>query len=451
MNECATFFFQNFPESCDWKVLHKSFNAVEKVRDIYISKRVDKVGRRFGFVRFGSHVNRVVVQKELNDIWFGSYKLRANVARFNRSREGKDHSNQQKEATPPSYIPPCGYGDRSFVEVVSGGIRDSWLSKSVSPQYNQNMGGMSYESSEEDRRYLKQSFLGFLKEDFLWIDIGSKIQEKGEGLVAVKYLGGSLVLLHPIKPEMIKIEDLECFTTWFDSFKQWSDDIVDYNRIIWTNWFGVPMHAWNTKFFNQFSCHLGQLIKIDEDTRLKRKLQIARILIRTPYHELPRTPIAVTIDGKIFHIRVREEGEDLEEDSEDRSSEDVTDDDGESDYDLEEAESDTDDSSTKVLEVSDGNPIGGRIDKPMIHPGEISNIATTLLAEHGPVALTAQNTMILSTTPKEDRTCALAPSIMEEMVEPSLFYLKDLVVGAPNMSVGPFVVATHVSVGGQEV
>ncbi|KAL8476679.1 hypothetical protein ACS0TY_029099 [Phlomoides rotata] len=50
---------------------------------------------------------------------------------------------------------------------------------------------------------------------------------------------------------------------------------------------------------------------------------MARILIRTSYHELPRTPIEVAIDRKIFQIRVRGEVEDLEEDFDDWSLEDV--------------------------------------------------------------------------------------------------------------------------------
>ncbi|KAL8512987.1 hypothetical protein ACS0TY_019232 [Phlomoides rotata] len=361
-----------------------------------MSNRVNKVGRRFGFVRFGSHVNRALVQKELNDIWFGSYKLRANVARFNRSREGNDLSKQQQEATPPRVIPPCGYGDRSFAEVVNGGNRDLLLNKSVSTQYNKKWDGMRFESSEKDRSYLKQSFLGFLKEDCLWIDIGTRIQGKGEGMFAVKYLGGSLVLIHPTKPERIKIEDLECLTPWFDSFKQWSDEVVGNNRVIWTNWFGVPMHAWNTKFFN-------------------------------------------LILSQTFHISVRDEAEFLEEDSEDWSSEDESDEDGESDYDLEDSESDTYDPSTKDLENSDGNPIAGRIDKSNCHSGDNSNIATTQLVVQSPIASSAQNTILLSTTPASTKVvskCALAPSLVEEKVDSSLLKRSELEVGDPILPAG---------------
>ncbi|KAL8511629.1 hypothetical protein ACS0TY_018148 [Phlomoides rotata] len=283
-NDCTTFFFQNFPESCDWQVLYKKFNTVDRVRDIYIYNRVDKTGCRFSFVRFGDHVNRESVQMKLDDIGFGTYKLRANVSRYNRTRDGRDLPKQRKEADIPKNIFSSRFGDRTFAEAVS---RENRASKITPPQNNQNWGGMLYESSEEDRKLLNRSFLSVLKEEHLWIDIGSKIQEAGEGNISVNNLGRSLVFIQPTKSETIKIEDLECVAVWFDYIQQWSDDVIDNNRIIWTNWFGVPMHAWNPIFFNLVSSKFGKLFRIDENTLQKRKLQMARILIRTPYHELP--------------------------------------------------------------------------------------------------------------------------------------------------------------------
>ncbi|KAL8505995.1 hypothetical protein ACS0TY_017014 [Phlomoides rotata] len=96
---------------------------------------------------------------------------------------------------------------------------------------------------------------------------------------------------------------------------------------------------------------------------------MARILIRTPLHEIPRSPIVVAVDGKIFHIRVREEVEDLEEDFEEWSSEDVMEEEGESDYEVESSESDQEDSISKDFEDSGGNPPGVNTILPACHSG----------------------------------------------------------------------------------
>ncbi|KAL8466932.1 hypothetical protein ACS0TY_035855 [Phlomoides rotata] len=210
---------------------------------------------------------------------------------------------------------------------------------------------------------------------------------------------------------MIKVEDLVNVNIWFDSIKQWSEDVIDNNRIIWTNWFGVPMHAWNPNFFNLVSCQFGKLIRIDEDTLQRRRLQMARILIRTPYHELPRTLIAVAIDGKIFHLRVREEAEDLEEDREDDLSRDTA--------------------------VSDGNPAGGVNEKSEIDPDDNSINVTPLLLEHDPASLSAPNTIMQSPTPKVDINYAQVSSNADVLVDPVATHLIEVDSVDPTGPVGP--------------
>lgn len=73
------------------------------------------------------------------------------------------------------------------------------------------------------------------------------------------------------------------------------------------NWFGVPMHAWNPKSFRLIMFKFGKLVCIEEDTLNRRNLHSAGILITTSYSEIPRNPFGVSIDGKVFYIKVREE------------------------------------------------------------------------------------------------------------------------------------------------
>lgn len=35
-------------------------------------------------MRFGNDIDRWKVERDLNEIWFGSYKLHANIAKFSR-------------------------------------------------------------------------------------------------------------------------------------------------------------------------------------------------------------------------------------------------------------------------------------------------------------------------------------------------------------------------------
>ncbi|GKD62964.1 hypothetical protein Tco_1305072 [Tanacetum coccineum] len=55
------------------------------IADVYVARKLSKVGLRFGFARFFRVGNPQVLEKRLNKIWNGSFKLRANFAKFKRS------------------------------------------------------------------------------------------------------------------------------------------------------------------------------------------------------------------------------------------------------------------------------------------------------------------------------------------------------------------------------
>lgn len=50
--EWTTFFFRNFPEECCIEVLRRRFEEIGRVMDLFVPRRKDKLGFRFGFARF---------------------------------------------------------------------------------------------------------------------------------------------------------------------------------------------------------------------------------------------------------------------------------------------------------------------------------------------------------------------------------------------------------------
>jgi RNA recognition motif-containing protein len=64
---------------------------------VFIPKKVDKWGRKFGFVKFKEVKEVEVMSEKLEDVWWDSYKLRINRARFGKGdkKEG-DTSNRNQ-------------------------------------------------------------------------------------------------------------------------------------------------------------------------------------------------------------------------------------------------------------------------------------------------------------------------------------------------------------------
>ncbi|CAI9263270.1 unnamed protein product [Lactuca saligna] len=164
-NMAISFFFQNFPEDWDEKALWQTFQRYGTIVDLYLARKRNVKNKRFGFVRFIRIENISDFEGKLNGIWIGNYKLRVNLARFQR----------KSTANPRSTMPPIGHGQnkqpygyphlhsfqpnnqdaqkctKSYVEVVTGDIL---------PKETTNPTPIRMSSFEETREFMKRALVG---------------------------------------------------------------------------------------------------------------------------------------------------------------------------------------------------------------------------------------------------------------------------------------------------
>jgi len=57
------------------------------VKEVFISKRLNRWGRRFSFVRFFKVENEARLEKQLDQIYIGNMRLYVNVPRYRRGRD----------------------------------------------------------------------------------------------------------------------------------------------------------------------------------------------------------------------------------------------------------------------------------------------------------------------------------------------------------------------------
>jgi RNA recognition motif-containing protein len=81
----TSFFFTNLPDDANSEDLWKLFLKFGRVAEVYIPKKLDKRGMRFGFVKFKDVAEVEALSDRLKDVWIGSFKLWVNRSRFGRS------------------------------------------------------------------------------------------------------------------------------------------------------------------------------------------------------------------------------------------------------------------------------------------------------------------------------------------------------------------------------
>ncbi|WJX32262.1 hypothetical protein P8452_20607 [Trifolium repens] len=89
-NNATSLFFHNFPEEVTVADLWKIFLKFGRAWDIYIPQKLDKRGCRFGFVKFLDVGSVKDLLYRLEEVWWGTYKLRFKLAKFDRSAPNKE-------------------------------------------------------------------------------------------------------------------------------------------------------------------------------------------------------------------------------------------------------------------------------------------------------------------------------------------------------------------------
>lgn len=297
----TTFFFKNFPDTCSVKELSERFKEIGVVLDLFVPKKKGNDGINYGFVRFGENIDKLRAERSLNEMWFGSYKLRANISKFVR---GTHSQRLRVERVKPKHIvqrQAWRKEDMSYAKSLGG------HNKVVEEK---SFAGYRYSPKPANKDFARRCFSGVLKEEYSWGEVGILINELCGENIRASYTGGDFVIFHPVGEGRISLNDLDCFQEWFELIREWSENDMNHRRSIWTKWYGVPLHAWNSKFFSLMVTKFGQMIMINAETLEKRCLLRARVLIRTSLPKIPRTPFPVMIEDKIYYIRIVEEDED---------------------------------------------------------------------------------------------------------------------------------------------
>jgi len=130
LNDYTTFFFSNFLQGYGEMDMVKVFQRQARVKEVFISRRLNRCGRRFGFVRFFEVRNVGRLEKELDSLYVGNMKLHVNISKYRRHqkepvkearRERRDpYDERQRDSGKRKEVWVEKRGKRSYVEAAKG-------------------------------------------------------------------------------------------------------------------------------------------------------------------------------------------------------------------------------------------------------------------------------------------------------------------------------------------
>ena len=69
----------------------------------------------------------------------------------------------------------------------------------------------------------------------------------------------------------------------FYSVDKWNPKLRPGYRLTWLQCWGIPLVAWDMHHIKQIVSGIGEVVDADDSVEERRKLDVARILIKTPW------------------------------------------------------------------------------------------------------------------------------------------------------------------------
>ncbi|GKV47547.1 hypothetical protein SLEP1_g54442 [Rubroshorea leprosula] len=339
-NQATPFFFTNFPEDWTFEQMWRTFNRLDggRVIEIECPKKRDRLGRRFGFVRFLEVKDTGELERKLNQIQIAGIKLQANKPRFGKTWHEKQHhwntenirrgmvkddtEWQQKKSYAGAvkgmtaenkvhgmrrgHFHGVEGGDHTKTNSANEQRRWRWKPK-IQPQA---WTGMELKVNKEEYQWLEKCFVGTVHSITLIPTLQEKFYMEGVFYCKIRAMGGRLVLIEGNEYEDLKelVENgKDWLGNWFEEIKPWSPNMVARERFAWIRCLGLPPHAWKTDFFQSLGNLWGTFVSVDDSTSKKKRLDVARFLLSTPVTESISKSLSIKVNGIIFTVKFSEE------------------------------------------------------------------------------------------------------------------------------------------------
>ncbi|KAL4554214.1 hypothetical protein LXL04_039662 [Taraxacum kok-saghyz] len=312
--KAVNFFFTNFPEYWETTELWQEFRKIGTTVDVFVARKRNKLGRKFGFARFLRVLDVGELTEALNNLWLDKFKLKANLAKYRR-KEVKEKPTKMKIAvigpsTTISDKPSTSRDDgesRSYKEAVNGS--QPLVKKHVNTEPEPEIDSIQVIPSPDSLERLDRSLFGEVR----CLELLKNFQELStiESLndVKVSYFGGLAVLLEfrtKIAAKNYLIRAKNTWSKWFRALDCWSPEVQPMKRFAYLNIMGLPPHAWVPNAFSDIGGMWGDIVIPEWCNKESQNRERGKVIILTQNFNIINDTVEVNIKGVSYRIMVVE-------------------------------------------------------------------------------------------------------------------------------------------------
>ncbi|KAE8706118.1 hypothetical protein F3Y22_tig00110403pilonHSYRG00039 [Hibiscus syriacus] len=296
-----TLFVQNIPPRYHWSGLRQLFGRHGDVVSSYIARKYDRMGKRFGFVRFSNKDDSVRAMQRLNGFWLFGYRLSVKEARH-RAKNLSVNLNSPSNSNIATRVPK----DKSSAEEGS--------ETHVSRRSRIIQGVID----EDVVRKLQKCLVGSMTTVCSSIQVEDRLRAGGLGDAKTKFLRGRDFLIEIVDDELyrfMKEHNWSLLREVFLEVHMWTESYRAFERVTWIKLIGVPLHCWNHITFKRIAEQWGEFLALGENALQELGCEEMIILIATSRKDLIDEVVDLEAGRDVFKVRIVEQSTNRSESS----------------------------------------------------------------------------------------------------------------------------------------
>ncbi|KAG6737121.1 hypothetical protein POTOM_059884 [Populus tomentosa] len=231
----------------------------------------------------------------LNLVWFDSFKIRANLARFQTPTDSKEKTALTTKLE-IKISPKLDLRDnRTFVEALL-----------VQQPSKKNV---MYESIHDDKEWLLRSLVGSIATEMDYAQLEHMVLKTVKKAIGFRFLGASqAVITFTYKETMEKelINSNFALVNYFSSIKSWKREVKAVDRFVWVSILGLPLIGWNRRCIESMVEDADKMIGYDITSVSQGSLMGVKVLLCTTSFKTLNKQLSLILDGEEFDISVME-------------------------------------------------------------------------------------------------------------------------------------------------
>ncbi|KAL4564110.1 hypothetical protein LXL04_028162 [Taraxacum kok-saghyz] len=325
--ESYNLLLHQLPEHWNEDKLWQEFHRTGTVVDVFVAHKRNRVGRKFGFVRFLKISDNAKKEVELNNLWFDKFKLKANVAKYGRKEERTAPEIQHKlksvivdqtnlcQGMPESSNGQSGGSEKTYAAAVNG-----WKSKvqvptsPVTPYQEADMekerNSIQVFPTSETVENLKKTLIGEVHNYSILKNLNELPSIEGLNDVKICYIGGLSISIE--FSSIVASKNYLCLAKdswkkWFRELKSWATEDLVMKRLVSLSIVGIPPHAWNSSTFSDIGAIWGEVVIHEWCKSENKNRDRGRIAILTQEFKTINDTVEISIERNRYTVLVMED------------------------------------------------------------------------------------------------------------------------------------------------